>query len=44
MLVRVWAPMFRISMGIARTELELMSVPVMLEHLDYLEAMHDGSS
>jgi len=38
-LVRAWAPMFRISMGIPRPELEAMSVPVMLEHLDYLKGV-----
>lgn len=44
MLVRAWAPMFRIEMGVPRAELESMSVPVMLEHLDYLREVSDGGS
>lgn len=34
--------MFRISMGIPRAELESMSVPQMLDHLDYLEGVTSG--
>lgn len=42
MLIRAWAPMFRISMGIPRAELEQMSVPEMLDHIEYLQEVNRG--
>lgn len=30
-----WAPMFAISMGIPRAEMGMMSVPTMVDHVDY---------
>ena len=35
MLTDAWAPMFALCLGIDREHMEAMSVPEMVDHLDY---------
>lgn len=39
MLADSWAPMFRLVLGIGRAEMLDMSVPEMVDHLDYWDEM-----
>jgi hypothetical protein len=34
-LVETWAPMFAVSLGIPRTQMVELSVPQMVDHVDY---------
>jgi hypothetical protein len=35
-LIRMWAPVFTITMGISRSDMLDLSIPEMVDHLDYL--------
>lgn len=37
-----WAPMFVVTMGVNRGQLEDMSVPEMVDHVDYWHSMNRG--
>lgn len=39
-LLDAWAPMFAISLGIPRAQMEAMSVPELVDHLDYWNETH----
>jgi hypothetical protein len=41
-LLDAWAPMFRVTMGVSRQELLDMSVPDMIDHMDYWTEMNRG--
>lgn len=44
MLLDAWAPLFAVDMGIPRAQMELMSVPELVDHADwYNERQGRGS-
>lgn len=45
MLLNAWAPMFAVQLGVSRDRMEAMSVPEMVDHVDYwadLTRSNDG--
>jgi hypothetical protein len=44
MLVREWTPMFRILMGVSRSDLLDMSVPEMVDHVDYYRETREAQN
>jgi hypothetical protein len=40
-LLDAWAPVFAVSLGIGREQMEDMSVPLLVDHLDYWHEIHE---
>lgn len=42
MLVTAWAPMFAVTLGISRDQMIDLSVPEMVDHLEYWAKLTEG--
>jgi len=40
-LLDAWAPVFAVSLGIDRDQMEAMNIPQMVDHLDYWHEIHE---
>lgn len=41
-LLDAWAPSFAVSLGISREQMEGLSIPGLVDHLDYFNETHGG--
>lgn len=43
-LIRMWSPVFTIEMGISRSDMLDLSIPEMVDHLDYFKEMRQAQN